>query len=75
MDKICALSVTVIVEERTMSVISDLDLFCLEKQTDTNLSYSDESPMTKYMSMKLEVSKQKCLSHGRLTEAKVKCVY
>lgn len=48
-----ALSDTVIVEERTRSVISYLDLFCLEKQTDKNLSYPDESPMTKYMNLKL----------------------
>ena len=39
MDKMWALSDTVIVEERTMLVISDLDLFCLEKQTKKKFLY------------------------------------
>lgn len=66
MDKMWALSDTMIVEERTMSVISLLDLFCLEKQTDKTLSHSDEFPITKYMNMKLEVFTHK-LSESQKT--------
>lgn len=66
MDNMWALSDTMIVEERTRSVISLLDLFCLEKQTDKTLSHSDEFPMTKYMNMKLEVSTHK-LSESQKT--------